>query len=337
MNPLLIGLIALVALIVLMLLRVPIGISMFIVGAGGLLLTKGTVLANYALATTPVSAISSFTLVAIPMFILMGNLANEAGITTELYDTGYKLLGRLPGGLGMATVFACAGFAATTGSSVGMVAAMTRIALPEMDRYGYDRRLSLGTIAGAGTLGILIPPSIPAVMYAITTEQSVGRILLGGVLPGVIMAVAMLAYLGIRCAINPKLAPVSSKKVPLREKLRSLKGIWAIVVLFGGVIGSIYLGIATATEAAAVGCLGAVVIAAIKKNLSWKGIRSALVDTVKMTCMIMLISVGAAVFQLFLTRCGFASAFSNLFIGSQMPMMATIILMLLACSPRPWA
>ena len=117
MNPLLIGLIALVALIVLMLLRVPIGISMFIVGAGGLLLTKGTVLA-------------SFTLVAIPMFILMGNLANEAGITTELYDTGYKLLGRLPGGLGMATVFACAGFAATTGSSVGMVAAMTRIALP---------------------------------------------------------------------------------------------------------------------------------------------------------------------------------------------------------------
>ena len=333
MNPLLIGLIALVALIVLMLLRVPIGISMFIVGAGGLLLTKGTVLANYALATTPVSAISSFTLVAIPMFILMGNLANEAGITTELYDTGYKLLGRLPGGLGMATVFACAGFAATTGSSVGMVAAMTRIALPEMDRYGYDRRLSLGTIAGAGTLGILIPPSIPAVMYAITTEQSVGRILLGGVLPGVIMAVAMLAYLGIRCAINPKLAPVSSKKVPLREKLRSLKGIWAIVVLFGGVIGSIYLGIATATEAAAVGCLGAVVIAAIKKNLSWKGIRSALVDTVKMTCMIMLISVGAAVFQLFLTRCGFASAFSNLFIGSQMPMMATIILMLLVYIP----
>lgn len=333
MNPLMIGLIAFFVLIVLLLLRVPIGVSMLIVGAGGLLVTKGTVLAEYALSTTPYSAISSFTLVAIPMFILMGNLANAAGVTTELYDTGYKLLGRLPGGLGMATVFACAGFAATTGSSVGMVAAMTRIALPEMDRYGYDRRLSLGTIAGAGTLGILIPPSIPAVMYAITTEQSVGRILLGGVIPGIIMAVAMLSYLGIRCALDPKLAPVAAEKIPLKEKLRSLKGVWAIVVLFGGVIGSIYLGIATATEAAAVGCLGAVIIAAIKKNLTLSAIKVALWDTVKMTCMIMMISVGAAVFQLFLTRCGFASAFSNLFISSNMSMMATVIVMLLVYIP----
>lgn len=333
MSPLLIGLLAFAALIILLLLRVPIGISMLIVGAGGLLLTKGAVLAEYSLSTTPFSAISSFTLVSIPMFILMGNLANSAGVTTELYDTGYKLLGRLPGGLGMATVFACAGFAATTGSSVGMVAAMTRIALPEMDRYGYDRRLSLGTIAGAGTLGILIPPSIPAVMYAITTEESVGRILLGGVVPGVIMAAAMLLYLGLRCALNPKLAPTASEKVPLSEKLHSLKGVWAIVVLFGGVIGSIYLGIATATEAAAVGCLGAIVIAAIKRTLSWKAVKSALVDTVKMTCMIMLISVGAAVFQLFLTRCGFASAFSNLFIASHMSMMATVILMLVVYIP----
>lgn len=333
MSPLLIGLLAFVALIIFLLLRVPIGVSMLIVGAGGLLLTKGAVLAEYSLSTTPFSAISSFTLVAIPMFILMGNLANSAGVTTELYDTGYKLLGRLPGGLGMATVFACAGFAATTGSSVGMVAAMTRIALPEMDRYGYDRRLSLGTIAGAGTLGILIPPSIPAVMYAITTEESVGRILLGGVVPGIIMAAAMLLYLGLRCALNPKLAPTASEKVPFSEKLRSLKGVWAIVVLFGGVIGSIYLGIATATEAAAVGCLGAVVIAAIKRTLSWKAVKSALVDTVKMTCMIMLISVGAAVFQLFLTRCGFASVFSNLFIASHMSMMATAILMLVVYIP----
>ena len=217
MNPLLIGLIAFIVLIVLLLLRVPIGISMLIVGAGGLFVTKGSVLAEYALSTSPFGAISSFTLVAIPMFILMGNLANAAGVTTELYDTGYKLLGRLPGGLGMATVFACAGFAATTGSSVGMVAAMTRIALPEMDRYGYDRRISLGTIAGAGTLGILIPPSIPAVMYAITTEQSVGRILLGGVIPGLLMAVAMFTYLGVRCAIRPDLAPVATEKISLWE------------------------------------------------------------------------------------------------------------------------
>ena len=191
MNPLIIGLIAFVALIVLLLLRVPIAMSMFIVGAGGLFLTKGTSLAFYALTNQPYNAIFSFSLVAIPMFVLLGNLANEAGITRDLYDIGNKLLGRMPGGLGMATIFTSAFFAATTGSSVGMVAAMTRIALPEMDRYKYDRSLSLGTIAAGGTLGILIPPSIPMVIYAITTEQSVGKILMAGILPGLVMAVTM--------------------------------------------------------------------------------------------------------------------------------------------------
>ncbi len=333
MSPLIIGLIAFIALIVLLLLRVPIGVSMFVVGVAGLLIYKGPKMAIYALVQTPYSSIFSFTLVAIPLFILMGNLANEAGVTTELYDTGFKLLGRLPGGLGIATVFACAGFAATTGSSVGMVAAMTKIALPEMDRYGYDRKLSLGTIAGAGTLGILIPPSIPAVMYAITTEQSVGKILIGGIVPGVIMAAGMIAYVYTRCKRNPALAMVSEEKIPWKEKIKSLKGVWAIFVLFGGVIGSIYLGWATATEAASIGCLGAVLIAVIKRHFTRAGIVRALTDTVKTTCMIMLISVGAAVFQLFLTRCGFAAAFAGLFTNAALPRTIMLILMLLIYIP----
>lgn len=333
MNPLLIGLFAFIALIVLMLLRVPIGMSMMVVGAGGLLLLKGTNLAYYALSTTPYNAIFSFSLVAIPMFILLGNLANEAGVTTELYDIGNKLLGRMPGGLGMATVFTCAGFAATTGSSVGMVAAMTRIALPEMDRYGYDRSLSLGTIAGAGTLGILIPPSIPMVIYAINTEQSVGKILMGGIIPGVIMALAMCSYLAIRCIINPKLAPRSTERYTGWEKIKSLKGMWSIVLLFGSVLGAIYLGWATATEAAAIGCLVAVLIAAIKKCLSLATIKRAFFDTIKTTCMIMLISVGAAIFQLFLTRCGFATAFANLFIQAHLPTFWLIVVLLLIYIP----
>ena len=334
MDPLIIGLIAFIALIALMLLRVPIGMRMLAVGAGGLLLLKGTNLAYYALSTTPYNAIFSFSLVAIPMFILLGNLANEAGVTTELYDIGNKILGRLPGGLGMATVFTCAGFAATTGSSVGMVPAMTRIALPEMDRYGYDRRISLGTIAGAGTLGILIPPSIPMVIYAINTEQSVGRILMGGVIPGAIMALAMLTYLGIYCGMHPKMAPLSEKSgLNFWDKVKSLKGLWSIVLLFGGVIGAIYLGWATATEAAAIGCLIAILIAAIKKRLNFKNLKNAFVDTIKTTCMIMLISVGAAVFQLFLTRCGFASAFANLFISASLPTFWMIVILLLVYIP----
>lgn len=333
MSPLMIGLCAFVALIVLMLLRCPIAVSMFIVGAGGLLITKGSHLAFYALSTTPYNAIFSFSLVAIPMFILLGNLANEAGVTDELFSIGNKVLGRCPGGLGMATVFTCAGFAATTGSSVGMVAAMTRIALPQMDRYGYDRRLSLGTIAGAGTLGILIPPSIPMVIYAINTEQSVGKILMGGIIPGVIMAVGMCAYLAIRCIINPKLAPRSTEKFTAKERLKSLKGLWSIVVLFGSVLGAIYAGWATATEAAGIGCLVAIIVAAINKKLSLKALKNAFFDTIKTTCMIMMISVGAAVFQLFLTRCGFASAFANVFIQASMPVFWMVVVLLLVYIP----
>ena len=299
MSPLMIGLCAFVALIVLMLLRCPIAVSMFIVGAGGLLITKGSHLAFYALSTTPYNAIFSFSLVAIPMFILLGNLANEAGVTDELFSIGNKVLGRCPGGLGMATVFTCAGFAATTGSSVG----------------------------------ILIPPSIPMVIYAINTEQSVGKILMGGIIPGVIMAVGMCAYLAIRCIINPKLAPRSTEKFTAKERLKSLKGLWSIVVLFGSVLGAIYAGWATATEAAGIGCLVAIIVAAINKKLSFKALKNAFFDTIKTTCMIMMISVGAAVFQLFLTRCGFASAFANVFIQASMPIFWMVVVLLLVYIP----
>lgn len=333
MNPLMIGVIAFVVLIVFMLLRVPIGMSMFVVGFCGLLIFNGVRVAEYAFTTTPYNAIFSFSLTAIPMFILLGNLANEAGVTTELYDIGNKVLGRLPGGLGIATVFTCAGFAATTGSSVGMVAAMTRIALPEMDRYGYKRSISLGTIAGAGTLGILIPPSIPMVIYAINTEQSVGSMLMGGIIPGVIMAVCMCLYLVVRCALNPSLAPRREERYSLLEILKSLKGLWSIVLLFGSVLGAIYLGWATATEAAGIGCLVALVVAAVKKRLSFASIKRAFIDTIKTTCMIMLISIGAAIFQLFLTRCGFATEFANLFINAHLPTMAMIVVLLLIYIP----
>ena len=210
---------------------------------------------------------------------------------------------------------------------------MTRIALPQMDRYGYDRRLSLGTIAGAGTLGILIPPSIPMVIYAINTEQSVGKILMGGIIPGVIMAVGMCAYLAIRCIINPKLAPRSTEKFTAKERLKSLKGLWSIVVLFGSVLGAIYAGWATATEPAGIGCLVAIIVAAINKKLSFKALKNAFFDTIKTTCMIMMISVGAAVFQLFLTRCGFASAFANVFIQASMPVFWMVVVLLLVYIP----
>jgi len=238
----------------------------------------------------------------------------------------------LPGGLAMATTFASAGFAASTGSSVGMVAAMSRIALPEMDRYGYDRDLSLGSIAGAGTLGVLIPPSIIAVLYAITTEQSVGKILIGSILPGILIAVLFIFMIWIRSLLNPNLGP-KARGVTWKSSLLSLKGVWGILVLFGAVMGTIYSGIATPTEAGAIGCLAALILAVLRKSLSWAAFKEAILDTVKIGTMILIIAIGAQIFTLFLARAGFASRFISIFVSLDVAPMILVVLFLLIYIP----
>jgi len=332
MDPLIVGTLGFLALIVVLAAGVQIAFAMALVGTAGLLLTSGVKITCASLELLPLSSVSSYSMVVIPLFVLMGDFAAKAGITRELYDTGYKWFGRLPGGLAMATTFACAGFAACTGSSVGMVAAMSKIALPEMDRYGYDRNLSLGSIAGAGTLGILIPPSIIAVLYAIVTEQSVGKILVGSILPGILTAFLFILMILVRSLISPRLGP-RARGVAWKESLLSLKGVWGIIVLFGTVMGTIYSGVATPTEAGAIGCFGALVLTFISGNLHWATLRSALLDTVKIGCMILTISIGAQIFTLFLARSGFANSFISLFINLNVSPTVLIILFLLMYIP----
>lgn len=332
MDPLYIALLAVVALLVLLAAGMPIAFSMAAVGIAGLLLTTGPDITWASLQMLPMSAIASYALVLIPLFVLMGSLAGVAGITKDLYDTGYKWFGRLPGGLAVATVFACAGFAACTGSSVGMVAAMSKIALPEMDRYGYRRDLSLGSIAGAGTLGILIPPSIIAVIYGIITEVSVGKVLVAGFVPGILNALGFVIMIVIRTLMNPALGP-RAQGISWGDSFRSLKGIWGTVVLFGTFMGVIYTGIATPTEAGAIGCLCAMLLALIGGNLNWSNIRSALFDTIKTGVMILTIAIGAAIFTLFLTRAGFADRFVGMALGLDISPTMMVILFLLMYVP----
>jgi C4-dicarboxylate transporter, DctM subunit len=332
MDPLIIGLLGFIGLIITLSMGMHIAFAMALVGAVGLLLTTGPNITMASLELLPLSSVNSYGLVVIPLFVLMGNLAFAAGITTNLFDTGYKWFGRLPGGLAMATTFSSAGFAATTGSSVGMVAAMSKVALPEMDRYGYDRDMSLGSIAGAGTLGVLIPPSIIAVIYAITTEQSVGRILVGSILPGILTATLFIVMILARALINPRLGPRAAG-ISWRESFISLKGIWGVLILFAIVMGVIYTGVATPTEAGAIGCLGALLIALFRRKLTWSVFKEALLDTVKIGAMILTIAIGAQIFTLFLTRAGFAASFISLFLELDIPPMAMIVLFLLIYLP----
>ena len=332
MDPLIVGTLGFVCLILILALGLHIAFALALVGTLGLFLTTGTKITLASLELLPLSSVASYGLVVIPLFVLMGNLAFAAGITRDLYDTGYKWFGRLPGGLAMATTFASAGFAASTGSSVGMVAAMSKIALPEMDRYGYDRDLSLGSIAGAGTLGVLIPPSIIAVLYAITTEQSVGKILIGSILPGILIAVLFIFMIWIRSLLNPNLGP-KARGVTWKSSLLSLKGVWGILVLFGAVMGTIYSGIATPTEAGAIGCLAALILAVLRKSLSWAAFKEAILDTVKIGTMILIIAIGAQIFTLFLARAGFASRFISIFVSLDVAPMILVVLFLLIYIP----
>jgi tripartite ATP-independent transporter DctM subunit len=332
MDPLYISLLAIAGLLLLLSIGMPIAFGMAFVGVLGLLITCGPDITWASLQLLPMSSISSYAMVLIPLFVLMGNLAGAAGISRDLYDTAYKWFGRLPGGLAIATVFATAGLSACTGSSVAMVATMSKIALPEMDRYGYKRDLSLGSVAGAGTLDILIPPSIIAVLYAIITESSVGKVLIGGIIPGLINALGFVIMILIRTMINPDLGPRATG-ITWRDSFRSLEGVWGMLVLFGTFIGVIYTGITTPTEAGAIGCLCALFLTLITGNLTKDVMKSALFETIRTGAMILTIVIAAQIFTLFLNRAGFSQRFIGLALGLDISPTTLVILFVLMYIP----
>ncbi len=328
MSSELIGLVGIVALFFFLALRMYIGIAMALVGFLGLWCLVGFQAGSSILGLTPLSEGSSYTLSVIPLFVLMGQFAFLSGISRDIYRTVNVWMGHMRGGLAMATIVACAGFAAICGSSLATGATMAMVAIPEMDRYDYDPRLSTGCVAAGGTLGILIPPSIGFVIYGILTELSIGKLFMAGFLPGFLLASLFIAAIYIQCRINPKMGP-SSDPTTWRMKIRSLSGTWGMLVLFSIVMGGIYLGIFTPTEAAGVGAFGAFLFAVLRKKITFVTLFQSLIDTGKTTAMIFLIIIGATIFSSFLGMTKLPMELADLISNLSLPRTLVLVAIIL--------
>lgn len=311
MDPLFLGFAGIGLVLLLLAFRVPIAVALATVSIAGLYMLRGTRASLGTLGSLPFDFASSFTLSAVPMFLLMGAVAYHTGLTSSLFKATRVWLNGLPGGLAIAANFASAGFAAASGSSLATAAAMGRLAIPEMLKYGYDKALATGTIAAAGTLGALIPPSIAFVIYGWYAELPVGQLLIAGFLPGVLTAVIYAVMIVGRCIANPALAPRIEEKFTFADKMRALKDVWPLPLLIAGVIGSIYGGIATPTEAGAVGAILALVIGAAQRQLSWQTFLTSFAEALKTTSSIFFIAIGAILLTRFLAIAGVPQFFTG--------------------------
>ena len=293
-------LMVIVLLVVLMLLRMPVGFSMFLAGFIGLYLVSGPDVAFKILSGDIWEQLSSYSLSVIPLFIFMGEIAFYSGVTEKLYEAAYKWVGSLRGGLAATTVVASAGFAAICGSNAATAATMGTIALPQMKKYDYSPILSGASVACGGTLGVLIPPSVVLIVIALQTEQSVGKLFLASFPVGFLLTALFLLTIMALCYRNPKLGPAGSKST-LKEKFAALPGGIETLILFLLVIGGLYKGWFTPTEAGAAGSFGALIIALARRSISWKGFKRSVLETVSISAMVMMLVAGAVVFGRFLT------------------------------------
>lgn len=299
MSPTFIGLAGLVAMLGLIAAGIPISVALLAIGAIGLLAMGGVTFAETQLVLNFWEEGTNFALTAIPLYLLMGQLVFHTRLATDLYDCIYKWVGRLPGGLAIASVMASAGFGAVSGGSATSVLTLGPMCMPEMRKFKYDGGLAAGSIASAGTLGILIPPSIFMVAYGLWTETSIGALFIAGIVPGLIMTAAFSAVVYVRCLRNPALGPVG-ESFPLAVKVRSLVRLLPIFLIFALIIGGIYGGVFDPTEAAAIGVVGVLVVAGAMGRLSWAAIKLSLGGTSRTSLMIFMILVGGHVVSRFL-------------------------------------
>lgn len=243
------------------------------------------------------SSTNSFTLTSVPMFILMAEILQQSGATSRFYDGLTKVVRGLPGGLMQTNIVGCAFFAAISGSSVATAASIGTAALPQLAKRGYDRPMAAGSLAAGGTLGILIPPSIPMIIYGTLTETSIAKLFMAGVIPGITLTLLFMTFIAVAALRRPEVAPVDPEPIPFGVKLRAIGDLLPMIVLMSVVLGSLYAGVATPTESAGLGCAISLVVASIWGNLGWGRIRNALTTTVRTSCTIMLIVLMAYVFS----------------------------------------
>jgi len=327
MEPITLGVISLGILTLFLFSGMRIAFATAICGFIGLWMLRGYDAAAMLSATTVYGHLTSYNLLVLPLFILMGYFAYYAGITRDLYFAARQWFGHLPGGLAIATIFGSAGFAAACGASTAAAAVMGRVALPELEKYGYDKRVATGCVAAGGTLATMIPPSVLMVIYGFIAEESIGALLLAGILPGLLEASSYIVMLMIRFKINPALGP-PIKGITWNDRFSSLSGVWGIVVLIFLVMGSIYSGLATPTEAAGVGAMGAMLMAI--PRMRGMDFWNACVETARTTSLIFAIVAGVLIYVHFLGFTGMPAAVSNWIVGLDMsPTMVLICILAL--------
>ena len=301
MSPAETGLIGFALMIILILLGVNVAFALILLGFTGLAILIGIEPALSSMAILSFERATEYEFAVVPLFLLMSAFVSRSEIGKEAYEMARTWVGQLKGGLAMATTVACGLFAACCGSSLASAVAMGKIAYPEMKRHNYDARLSTGSIAAGGTLGILIPPSMGFILIGILTQMSVGKLFIAGIIPGILEILFYMGTIYILCRFNPRLGP-PSPRTALRQKFGSLKFTWPIVMLFLLVIGGIYGGVFTPTEAGGIGAFGALIISLARRQLTGAGFGECLLDTAKMSAMIIALVIGAFIFNQFLAN-----------------------------------
>jgi tripartite ATP-independent transporter DctM subunit len=316
-NPITAGILGSVLLVFLLFLGMPIAFVMMFVGFLGISYLASPSAALPVVAKTLYETAAHYPYTIIPLFILMGGFAGNAGITRELYQTFDKWFRKLPGGLGIATIAACAFFAALSGSSVAAAAAMGTVAIPEMRRFNYAPKLAVGVVAAGGTLSFLIPPSLGFVVYGMLTEQSIGKLLISGIFPGILLSLAFMVIIVVEVKMDPSLAPATPGEVSFKEKLLAFSGVWETLLVFFIVMGGIYGGFINPTEAGAIGATALFVIALLKRKLTFSNLSASLLEAVRISVLVLFLVAGANVFSYFLALSTIPTAVSSWMAGLQ--------------------
>ncbi|WP_207261588.1 TRAP transporter large permease [Desulfovibrio sp. Huiquan2017] len=328
MDPTTAGIIGICVMVLLFMTRMPVAFVMMLVGFVGFSLLTSWRGGLNLMSRNVYDAFASYELSTIPLFILMGQVAFNSGISRRLYDTAYRFLGSTRGGLAMATVSACTAFGAVCGSSPATAATMSTVGIPEMKRYGYANSLAAASVASGGGLGMIMPPSVVLIIYGVLTEQSIGALFVSGILPAILLTGLFIAGIHIQCRVNPALGP-KGESFSWGERLRSLTNLMDTLLVFALVIGGLFWGWFTPTEAASIGVIGVLALAVIKRQLTWKAFVNSLYETLRTSCMVLVLIAGAVVFGKFLAVTRIPFDIANWVSAFDMPpfaIMGTIIL-----------
>ncbi len=329
MSPIQIGLLSIVLIFILLFARMPVAYVMMVVGMGGFALTRTSEAMLSIASQTIYNTFASHSLIVIPMFVWMGYIAFYSGLSARIYEAAYKVVGSLKGGLAMATIVACTAFGAICGSTTATAATMSAVALPEMKKYKYNRSFSTATIASAAILGVMIPPSVIFILYGISAQESISRLFLAGIIPGLILMSLFMLTAYLQVLRNPEIAP-PGERVTWSDKVSTVfKGGLEVLVIFAAVMGGLFAGYFSPTEAGAVGAFATLAVALIRRRLSWEGFTKSLIASVQISAMIMFLVASASIYGRFLAVTGLPGGLAHWAIELPLPPVAIMAIVLL--------